>query len=534
MSNFSEQAATSTRAISAQQSYHVTIPGTSGAALLSVVSFEAVEALGEPYRITIQLTHPQELARANYLSKEASFSIAAGLHEPRMFAGCITHFNKRKQTHDFHSYEFVIEPLVARLRLTHASRIYQKKTAPQIIESILRKHDFNGNQFQFKTRRSYPEHAFRMQYQLSDWDYIHLLMQQEGLYSYFTPGKFGDIIVFGDDIDHYIYKPELTVPYRETAGLVCQNVILVTHSMGGLVARYCTEILLRELKQQDKVLGVVHGVMPTTGAATAYKRVKAGTEGMTGIALGADAADMTAVFAQAPGPLQLLPSAEYGNGWLKIKDGTHTESLPAQKDPYSEIYTVRGKWWGLINDKLINPFDEKKQTLDKDWKAFEKLINKPVRKFHGEIAHRYHPNTYAFYGDDKAHSTWGDVVWERKSLPTLVPEKSFTSLDNTKESALYFDSGTGHIELRGKSAGRLVQANFDIKEALENGDGTVPVRSGKASQGKVRVCIGYPGVDHEGAYKNEAQRLFTLWSIVKIAQHVKPPLRYEIDGACPT
>jgi type VI secretion system secreted protein VgrG len=219
MSNFSEQAAASTRAISAQQSYHVTIPGTSGAALLSVVSFEAVEALGEPYRITIQLTHPQELARADYLGKEASFSIAAGLHEPRVFAGCITHFNKRKQTHDFHSYEFVVEPLVARLRLTHASRIYQKKTAPQIIEAILRKHDFNGNQFQFKTRRSYPEHAFRMQYQLSDWDYIHLLMQQEGLYSYFTPGKFGDIIVFGDDIDHYIYKPELKVPYRETAGL---------------------------------------------------------------------------------------------------------------------------------------------------------------------------------------------------------------------------------------------------------------------------------------------------------------------------
>jgi type VI secretion system secreted protein VgrG len=219
MSNFSEQAAASRQAISAQQSYHVTIPGTSGAALLSVVSFEAVEALGEPYRITVQLTHPQELARADYLSKEASFSIAAGLREPRVFAGCITQFNKRKQTHDFHSYEFVIEPLVARLRLTHASRIYQKKTAPQIIESILRKHDFNGNQFQFKTRRSYPEHAFRMQYQLSDWDYIHLLMQQEGLYSYFTPGKFGDIIVFGDDIDHYIYKPELTVPYRETAGL---------------------------------------------------------------------------------------------------------------------------------------------------------------------------------------------------------------------------------------------------------------------------------------------------------------------------
>src|SRR5450830_1299324 len=219
MNTLFNQANALVHAVTGRQNYHITVPGAVSAALLSVESFQAVEKLGEPYRIMIELTHPQELERADYLNKEATFSIAAGLHEPRSFAGCITQFNKRKQTADFHSYEFIVEPLVARLRLTNASRSFQKQTAPQIIEAILRRHDFNGNQFQFKTRRTYPEHAFRLQYQLSDWDFIHLLMQQEGLYSYFTPGKFGDIIVFGDDIDHYIYKPELKVPYRETAGL---------------------------------------------------------------------------------------------------------------------------------------------------------------------------------------------------------------------------------------------------------------------------------------------------------------------------
>src|SRR5450830_250279 len=186
------------KSLTGQQQYHVKVPGTASAAALSVVSFAAVEALGEPYRIVVQLTHPQELNRADYLGKEASFNITPsvidalvghvnGEQEGRTFAGCITYFNKRKQTADFHSYEFVIEPLVARLRYTHASRVFQRQTAPQIIEAILRRHDFNGNQFQFKTRRTYPEHAFRLQYQLSDWDFIHLLMQQEGLYSYFTP-----------------------------------------------------------------------------------------------------------------------------------------------------------------------------------------------------------------------------------------------------------------------------------------------------------------------------------------------------------
>ncbi|MBB3213277.1 uncharacterized protein involved in type VI secretion and phage assembly, partial [Herbaspirillum sp. Sphag1AN] len=95
--------ATSLKEVVIEQRYHVGVPGTASAALLSVVSFEAIEALGEPYRISITLTHPQELDRADYLGKEANFSMGAGPSEPREFAGCITHFNKLKQTHDFHS-----------------------------------------------------------------------------------------------------------------------------------------------------------------------------------------------------------------------------------------------------------------------------------------------------------------------------------------------------------------------------------------------------------------------------------------------
>ncbi|WP_082080174.1 type VI secretion system Vgr family protein [Cupriavidus basilensis] len=208
------------RGLTGRQAYFLEVPGTASAAALSVVSFEAVERMGEPYAVTIQLTHPLELDRAGYLGKDATFLIApADGSEPRKFAGCITRFSKTRQTRDFCGYEIVVEPLVARLRLTRASRIYQQQTAPQIIEAILRRHDLKGHQFAFKTRRKYPQHKLRMQYQISDWDYIRLLMEQEGLYCYFIHGEFGEMIVFGDDIDHYLYQPELRVPYRETAGL---------------------------------------------------------------------------------------------------------------------------------------------------------------------------------------------------------------------------------------------------------------------------------------------------------------------------
>jgi type VI secretion system secreted protein VgrG len=206
--------------LTGRQSYFLDVTGPANSRELSVVSFTAVERLGEPYRITIELTHTESLARGDYLGHDAAFTIApVDGTEPRVFSGCITRFSKTKTTKDFSSYELVVEAHIARLNLTRTSRIYQQQSAPQIIEAILRQHGFKGHQFIFKLRRQYPQHMFRFQYQIADWPYIHMLMEQEGIYSYIVPGEHGDIVVFADDIDHYLYQPELTVMYREVAGL---------------------------------------------------------------------------------------------------------------------------------------------------------------------------------------------------------------------------------------------------------------------------------------------------------------------------
>ncbi|BEV17673.1 hypothetical protein HBDW_44610 [Herbaspirillum sp. DW155] len=167
----------------------------------------------------------------------------------------------------------------------------------------------------------------------------------------------------------------------------CEKVILVTHSMGGLVARYCSEVL----GMSDKILGIVHGVMPAIGAAAVYRRFKSGTEGgwLAAKVLGEDAAEMTAVLSSAPGPLQLLPTPEYGNGWLRIDDGSSVVSLPRNNDPYNEIYTVRGRWWSMCEDHLITPRTPMSQArqqreIDADWAGFSALIQGKVREFHLE------------------------------------------------------------------------------------------------------------------------------------------------------
>lgn len=59
-------------------------------------------------------------------------------------------------------------------------------------------------------------------------------------------------------------------------GFRCEKVVLVTHSMGGLVARAAIHPKIGKIN--DKVLGVIHGVMPAVGAGAAYKRMRCGVE----------------------------------------------------------------------------------------------------------------------------------------------------------------------------------------------------------------------------------------------------------------
>ncbi|MCP3721411.1 hypothetical protein M3I56_40185, partial [Paraburkholderia sp. CNPSo 3281] len=74
-----------------------------------------------------------------------------------------------------------------------------------------------------------------------------------------------------------------------------------------------------------------------------------------------------------------------------------------------------------------------------------------------------------------------------------------------------------------RSGGDPIYMQYNLMPPEENGDGTVPIRSGRAPAGQsgVQACVAYPGVDHEGAYKNRPQQYFALWAVTRIVSNVK-------------
>lgn len=286
------------------------------------------------------------------------------------------------------------------------------------------------------------------------------------------------------------YTEEILLSYQ--GRLAVNKVILVTHSMGGLVARHYSE----KMNGRENILGIVHGVMPDLGSPAAYRRMKTGERGIVGAVIGADVANLMPVLAQSPGPLQLLPGKAYGAGWLKIHSDTISVDKP-ESDPYTEIYLNEGDWWRLCEKELLLG------DVNKEWNEYKNRINKDVIDFVEELTGKYHPNTYAFYGAGLDHPSDDHLIW--KQIPAPRPIMG-VPLD---------------LPFYRHAAGKT----FQLISSGGAGDGTVPVRAGRITFSGLRSLFATE-VDHEGAYAvgdtgtehglSPAMK-FTLRAIIKMA-----------------
>jgi pimeloyl-ACP methyl ester carboxylesterase len=363
----------------------------------------------------------------------------------------------------------------------------------------------------------------------------------------------------------------ITAHYR-SKGKTCDKVIIVTHSMGGLVGRACAQ----EPGMADRILGIVHGVMPAIGAPATYKRIRAGFEGAEQVILGRNAADCTAIMANAPGPLELLPTAQYKTKtsqgtrhWLRASytamnsEGRQQEQdvFLGDGDPYADIYLNNSdNWWKLIKEELIDPAGRKEREKAKkdskefvednekysDFERFQRNMDVAL-SLHKIIDEKYHPNTYAYYAADPKQLAWNEVHWRsdkavignikiakmreddlngsvqlscdeigitHSSLQKGGHEKSTT--DNTQISDT--------VEINGKlTPPARKKYRFEIQKAKGPGDGTVPEESGAAPTPHVVQIFrhegkekGHESYDHQNSYNAKIAQAATLYSIVKI------------------
>lgn len=314
---------------------------------------------------------------------------------------------------------------------------------------------------------------------------------------------------------------EVILPYYAKRGIRADKVMLVTHSMGGLVSR-----AVSHLENYGKLLGVSNGVMPATGAAATYHHCRAGYSGVSSIILGRNAGEVVAILGRAPGGLELLPTADYNEGkpWLQLGDSG--PRIPIGGDPYNEIY-LNTKWYGLVpeeNTELLDPSApepaaayarEEEDGPALSARALFQINIEGVAAFHSDIERKYHKPTFVHYGDDAKQLSWGSLAWSGGSM---------TGVDTMQPVS---DNRNGKIKLQGATG----VVKLEIADPTDPGDGTVPTCSGAAPKAEVAGCFrqgsfgagqyavkGKKGYEHQSSYNDERTRWATLYAAVRLAQ----------------
>jgi pimeloyl-ACP methyl ester carboxylesterase len=306
----------------------------------------------------------------------------------------------------------------------------------------------------------------------------------------------------------------------------CSKVILVTHSMGGLVARACAKQI------PDRVLGVIHGAMPALGAPACYRRVACGTEKWSPTnneldnkeaecvaeILGERPEATMAVMATSPGALELLPNHLYPQPWLHVYMVSRVNNKDVGRDivhlpvgnPY-DFYRDVKSWYRLVDPRLVDPAGKYLGGEAEVRSAIRSAID-TAERFHREILNTYyHPNTFAFYGADPTQRSFGSVRWVARD-PASGAVFTEGNLKNGTPVG-YGPTGGRRVRIEGRTDLHFVPARQDVA-----GDGTVPQQSGAGPRGKVRHAFEIRGFNHQGAFNNSVVLLLTQHLVAKLVQ----------------
>ncbi|MGV8041807.1 MAG: type VI secretion system Vgr family protein [Thermoanaerobaculaceae bacterium] len=195
-----------------------------GGTLFQVLSFSGHEEISALFAYHLTLW-----------SRDSAVDVAAQVRQPveiklqwagkeKKYFGIVSHFSQldarlpglggADQEQGIYAVEVV--PTLWLLGQHRHCRIFQGKSADTIIKQVL---DERGMSGKYDPRfGSYPEREYCVQYRETDLAFISRLMQEEGIFYYFThDGK--EMMVIGDQSGHYgTCAPESSVQYKTPTG----------------------------------------------------------------------------------------------------------------------------------------------------------------------------------------------------------------------------------------------------------------------------------------------------------------------------
>jgi type VI secretion system secreted protein VgrG len=114
----------------------------------------------------------------------------------RFFNGYVTRFSQGGKVGRYRRYHATVHPWIWFMSRTADCRIFQDKTVPEIVKAVFSDHPTNS--FKDSLTGSYRKWTYRVQYRETDLAFVRRLMEQEGIYFYFTHADGKHTLVMAD------------------------------------------------------------------------------------------------------------------------------------------------------------------------------------------------------------------------------------------------------------------------------------------------------------------------------------------------
>jgi type VI secretion system secreted protein VgrG len=178
----------------------------------------AREDLGRLPEYRIELVRAQRLdpvAPADLLGTQATVKLLRSAGEFRYINGWITSVELGGVVGNYDIYHLVLSPWLWHLSLGADCRIFQDKNAKQVLEAVFG--DYKGVQVDMSKLSGTPRtRPYCVQYRESDLDFVSRLMEEEGIWYYFTHTEKQHTLVLANSASGHAALPEGALSWSST------------------------------------------------------------------------------------------------------------------------------------------------------------------------------------------------------------------------------------------------------------------------------------------------------------------------------
>ena len=162
----------------------ITVDTPLDSGVLTFVSMNGREGLGEPFNYVVDLTSEDvNIDLEDLLGGTMVVHMQLADDAIRHFHGRIVSVDYGDNSRLGAHYRVVMRPWLSLLDNTANCRIFQNKTIPEIVKQVFRDGGFND--FEESLNGEYPKNDYVVQYRESDFHFVSRLLEWAGIYYFF-------------------------------------------------------------------------------------------------------------------------------------------------------------------------------------------------------------------------------------------------------------------------------------------------------------------------------------------------------------